>query len=90
MPKLDAAHMQVFLDGVVERHQDTFTLIVLVRSGAHTAKALRLPVNIALIFLPARSPERNPIERVWEDGRSQMAWKCFPHLECLENEREAV
>ncbi|MGQ9482763.1 MAG: transposase [Chloroflexus sp.] len=90
LPKLDAAHMPVFLDGVAERHQDTFTIIVLDRSGAHTAKALRLPENIALIFLPARSPERNPIEHVWENGRSQMAWKCFPHLECLEDEREAV
>lgn len=90
LPNLDAAHVQVFLDGVAERHQDTFTIIVLDRNGAHTAKALRLPENIALIFLPVRSPERNPIERVWEDVRSQMAWKWFPHLERLEDEREAV
>lgn len=60
------------------------------RSGAHPAKALRIPENVALIFLPARSPELNPIERVWEDVRSQMAWKCFPHRDGLEDELEAV
>jgi transposase len=82
--------MQVFLDGVAKRHQDTFNIIVLDRSGAHTAKALRLPEHIALIFLPAWSPELNPMERVWEDVRRQMAWKWFPHLECLKDERDAV
>lgn len=90
LPKLDAAHMQVFLDGVAKRHQDTFNIIVLDRSGAHTAKALRLPEHIALIFLPAWSPELNPMERVWEDVRRQMAWKWFPHLACLKDERDAV
>lgn len=90
LPKLDAANMQLFLDGFAERHRDTFNILVLDRSGAHTAKALRIPENIALIFLPARSPELNPIERVWEDVRGQMAWKCFPHLDCLEDELDAV
>lgn len=90
LPKLDAANMQTFLDGFAERHGDTFNILVLDRSGAHTAKVLQIPENIALIFLPARSPELNPIERVWEDVRGEMAWKHFAHLDCLEDELEAV
>lgn len=90
LPKLDAPTMQLFLDTFAERHQDTFTILVVDRSGAHTAKVLRIPENIALMFLPARSPERNPIERVWEDVRGEMAWKHFAHLDCLEDELEAV
>lgn len=90
LPKLDAANMQQFLDEFAAAHQDTFNILVVDRSGAHTAKALRIPENIALIFLPARSPELNPIERVWEDVRGKMAWKCFEHLDCLEDELEAV
>lgn len=82
--------MQQFLDEFAAAHQDTFNILVVDRSGAHTAKALRIPENIALIFLPARSPELNPIERVWEDVRGKMAWKCFEHLDCLEDELEAV
>lgn len=90
LPKLDATNMQLFLDSFAERHRDTFNILVLDRSGAHTAKALRIPENIALLFLPARSPELNPIERVWEDVRGEMAWKHFAHLDCLEDELEAV
>jgi transposase len=90
LPKLDAANMQLFLDGFAARHPDTFNILILDRSGAHTAKALRLPQNVALIFLPARSPELNPIERVWEDVRGEMAWKQFAHLDCLQDELEAV
>jgi hypothetical protein len=90
LPTLDAANMQVFLESVAERHHDAFNILVLDRRGAHTAKALRIPETIALMFLPARSPERNPIERVWEDGRGEMAWKHFAHLDCLEDELEAL
>jgi transposase len=82
--------MQLFLDGFAARHPDTFNILILDRSGAHTAKLLRIPQNVALIFLPARSPELNPIERVWEDVRGEMAWKHFAHLDCLQDELEAV
>lgn len=90
LPKLDAPTMQIVLDSCAERHHDTFTILVGDRSGAHTAKALQLPENIALMFLPARSPELNPIERVWEDGRGEMAGKHVAHLDCLEDEGEAL
>lgn len=73
LPKLDAANMQLFLEGFAARHADTCNMLILDRSGAHTAKALRIPQNGALMFLPAQSPERNPIERVWEDVRGEMA-----------------
>jgi putative transposase len=36
-------------------------------SGAHTAKRLKLPPNVALVFQPAASPELNLAERVWQD-----------------------
>lgn len=90
LPKLNAANMQQFLDGFAERHRDTFNILILDRSGAHTAKTLRIHEHIALLFLPAYSPELNPIERVWEDVRGQMAWKHFAHLDCMEDELEAV
>lgn len=56
----------------------------------HTARALRIPENIAPIFLPARSPERNPIERVWENPRGHMAWTHVAHLDRLEDEWAAL
>ena len=42
-------------------------LLLMDYSGAHTAKRLKLPPNVALVFQPAASPELNLAERVWQD-----------------------
>jgi transposase len=38
---------------------------VLDRAGWHGANALVVPANITLAALPPRSPELNPVERLW-------------------------
>jgi len=45
--------------------------ILLVCDGAawHKAKALIIPENIQLIFLPPARPEMNPIEQIWKEIR---------------------
>ena len=40
-------------------------VLVMDQAGWHVAKALKIPSNITLYYLPAYSPELNPIERVW-------------------------
>ncbi len=40
-------------------------ILVLDQAGWHVAKALKVPENISLLYLPAYSPELNPIERLW-------------------------
>lgn len=40
-------------------------ILVLDRAGWHVAKALKVPENISLLYLPAYSPELNAIERLW-------------------------
>ena len=40
-------------------------VLVMDRAGWHRAKALKIPPNLSLIFLPPYSPELNPIERLW-------------------------
>jgi transposase len=41
-------------------------VLLLDRAGWHTTKALQVPRNITLIFLPSRAPELNPVENVWQ------------------------
>ena len=41
-------------------------IVILDRARWHTAKALVIPPNITLLPLPPRSPERNPVENVWQ------------------------
>lgn len=40
-------------------------VFVLDRAGWHVAKALDIPENVTLLYLPPYSPELNPIERLW-------------------------
>lgn len=41
-------------------------VLVLDQAGWHTAKDLIVPNNITLLPLPPRSPELNPVEKVWQ------------------------
>lgn len=40
--------------------------VLLNQAGWHTTKKLMVPDNITLLPLPARSPERNPVENLWQ------------------------
>ena len=40
-------------------------LVILDGAGFHASKALVVPENLELRYLPAYSPELNPIERLW-------------------------
>jgi hypothetical protein len=39
--------------------------LVLDRAGWHVSKHLVVPRNLTLVHLPPRSPEPNPVERIW-------------------------
>jgi transposase len=86
LPKLNTTNMQVFVEAFAQAFPDTFNIIVLDNSAVHTTQRLRLPPNVALVFLPAYSPELNPVERLWQDVRSRMAWRTFVDLDALEAE----
>ena len=44
---------------------DVHVILVLDQAGWHVSKALKVPENISLMYLPAYSPELNAIERLW-------------------------
>lgn len=86
LPKLNAAQMQIFLDAFAAEHPATFNILLMDNSGAHTAKRIQLPANVAIVFQPPASPEVNPAERVWEDLKADLAWQTFTDLDALVNE----
>lgn len=59
-------------------------LLVLDRAGYHTGKEVRLPDGIVVEFLPARSPELQPVERLWPLTNEGVANKLFADLAELE------
>ena len=41
-------------------------VVLLDQAGWHQSKKLVIPVNITLVPLPAKAPELNPVENVWQ------------------------
>jgi transposase len=66
LPQCNTEMMNLFLEALSrEIPDDQHVALIVDNAGWHRAKALRLPENISLVFLPPYSPELNPIERVW-------------------------
>ena len=77
LPSLNSAMFQLFLNDLARAFPESLNVLVLDKSGGHTAKRLVVPENVRLVLLPPASPELNPIERVWRDLKDDMAWLLF-------------
>ena len=71
LPEVNADTMSLFLAEVARRHPRDFIVMVLDGAGWHRAGALVIPERMRLYPLPARSPELNPTEHVWDELREK-------------------
>ena len=46
--------------------RDAHALVLLDQAGWHQSRRLVIPANITLMPLPAKAPELNPVENVWQ------------------------
>jgi hypothetical protein len=90
LPYLDSANFQVFLDEFSHVYQETLNIVLMDNGSCHTAKSLVIPHNVVCLFLPPYSPELNPIERVWQDMKDQLAWMLAGTLAELEHHVEML
>jgi putative transposase len=89
LPEVNAGLMSLFLAEVARRYTRTLLLMVLDGAGWHRAKELVIPANMRLASLPARSPELNPAEHLWEELREQwLGNQLFPHQQAVERQIE--
>lgn len=72
-----------YLKGLSQAFPDSLNLVLVDNGRHHTAKALKIPENVRLVFLPPYSPELNPIERFWQAMKEKVAWLAFDTLEPL-------
>lgn len=85
LPEANTAMMNLFLDEVARRHADEFILMLMDQAGWHTAKALRVPNNVRLDWLPPYSPQCNPVEHLWDELREKrFANQVFQNLDAVE------
>jgi len=93
-PHLDSACFQIYLDEFSLCYSDSFNILfnilLLDRGSFHKAKSLKIPSNIVLLFLPAYSPELNPIERLWEFIKAEIANEVHITVDSLINRVASV
>lgn len=85
LPYLNSDNFQVFLNEFFKEYSSGLNIMVLDNGSFYKAKELRIPQNVIFLFLPAYSPELNPIERLWEDIKGQIAFEIYMSLETLKN-----
>jgi transposase len=80
MPYCNADAFQIFLDQFSLIQPEEFKIMVLDNGAFHKAKSLKIPSNIALLFLPPYSPELNPAEKIWQHIKRKFTNKHFTNL----------
>ena len=71
LPRADTEAMSIFLAEVSRRHQNEYIVMFMDQAGWHTSKALKIPGNMELAYLPPYSPELNPQEQIWDELREK-------------------
>ena len=84
MPHCNGQTFQIFLDTFSLLNPDELKLMVLDNGAFHKAKALVIPENIILIFLPPYSPELNPAENIWAKFKRDFSNRLFKTLKDLD------
>jgi len=85
LPKVDTDHMNVFLSKLSIEYPSEKIALIMDGAGWHKSKALKIPDNIVIFYLPPYSPELNPVERLWLYIKNHtLANKIYENLEDLE------
>jgi len=84
LPLCNASTFQIFLDQFSLLNENELKIIVLDNGAFHKAKALNIPDNILLVFLPPYSPELNPAEKIWAKFKRQFKNRLFKTIEELQ------
>jgi len=67
MPRCDTEAMNLHLAEIATQiAPDAHAAILVDQAGWHLSGKLRIPSNITLIPLPAKCPELNPQENIWQ------------------------
>lgn len=84
-PSVNTGTMNAFL-GILSREVEAGDVVVLImdQAGWHKSGKLRVPDNITILLLPPKSPEINPVERLWHYMRrhhlSNRAYDDYDHI----------
>lgn len=81
---------QEFLNGFSQKYSDYFNLIIMDNGSFHKALLLDWHDHVMPIYLPAYSPELNPIERLWEHTKKDLKWENYSSLDKLKEQVDII
>lgn len=84
MPLCNSNTFQIYLTEFSKQNEEELKVIVLDNGAFHKAKALEIPKNIVLVFLPPYSPELNPAEKIWAKFKREFSNNFFETIEELQ------
>jgi transposase len=90
MPNCNGENFQIFLDELSKNKPEEFKVMILDNGAFHKGKALKIPNNIVLVFLPPYSPELNPAELVWLNMKRKMNNKIYKTMEELKLDLDKI
>ena len=65
LPWVNTEMMLLYIEQLSQAYSDSKLLLIPDQAGWHKSKDLLLPGNIRFEFLPAYSPDLNPVEKLW-------------------------
>ncbi len=66
LPEVNTKMMNLYLEELSRSYNDEKILLIMDQASWHKSKELKIPKNIKIEYLPAYSPELNPVERLWK------------------------
>ena len=69
--KCNTDAMSLFILDMLAAHPDRMLAVFLDGAGWHKAKRLPRAERLQLVYLPAYSPECNPVEHIWDEVREK-------------------
>jgi transposase len=72
LPAVNTEMMNLYLHHLAKAYPDRRLLLLMDQAGWHRSGDLCVPKNIKLDYLPAYSPELNPVERLWRWLRDEV------------------
>ena len=71
LPYANTVCMNIFLQHLSWQYPKEMILLAMDQASYHTTPKLDIPKNIVPFFLPAKTPELNPMEQVWKEVRAE-------------------
>ena len=90
LPSCTTANFQLYLNQFSSQWPDELKIVFLDNGRFHHSKALVIPHNIVLLFLPPYSPELNPAEKIWRHLKDALGNNLFKTLDELSDQLQTL